>query len=90
MAKSKSIYFCTECGGQTLKWQGQCPYCQIWNSLVETISDKVNTRITPIGEISQVQNLGKVKVGEEPRFSTGITESDHKFLLDNSQLSLFS
>ena len=76
MAKSKSIYFCTECGGQTLKWQGQCPYCQVWNSLVETISDKVNARITPISEISQVQNLGKVKVGEEPRFSTGATEFD--------------
>ena len=76
MAKSKSIYFCTECGGQTLKWQGQCPYCQVWNSLVETISDKGNIRITPISGISQVQNLGKVKVGEEPRFSTGVTEFD--------------
>ncbi|MGH8685950.1 MAG: hypothetical protein ACREUM_11430, partial [Nitrosospira sp.] len=35
MAKPKSIYSCTECGGQAPKWQGQCPHCQAWNTLVE-------------------------------------------------------
>ena len=30
MAKAKSVYSCTECGGQVLKWQGQCPHCQQW------------------------------------------------------------
>lgn len=76
MAKSKSIYSCTECGGQTLKWQGQCPYCQVWNTLVETIADKITSRFTYVSEISQVQNLGKVKAGVEPRFSTGVAEFD--------------
>lgn len=76
MVKSKSIYSCTECGGQTLKWQGQCPYCQVWNTLVETITDKISSRFTQVSEISQVQNLGKLKAGEEPRFSTGIAEFD--------------
>lgn len=76
MVKSKSIYSCTECGGQTLKWQGQCPYCQVWNTLVETIADKINSRFTQVSEISQVQNLGEVKGGEEPRCSTGVTEFD--------------
>jgi len=76
MVKSKSIYSCTEGGGQTLKWQGQCPYCQVWNTLVETIADKISSRFTQVSEISQVQNLGKLKAGEEPRFSTGIAEFD--------------
>jgi DNA repair protein RadA/Sms len=76
MVKSKSIYSCTECGGQTLKWQGQCPYCQVWNTLVETIADKISSRFTQVSEISQVQNLGEVKGGEEPRYSTGVTEFD--------------
>ncbi len=76
MAKSKSIYSCTECGGQTLKWQGQCPYCQVWNTLVETIADKITSRFTQVSEISQVQNLGKVKAGVEPRFATGVAEFD--------------
>jgi len=76
MVKSKSIYSCTECGGQTLKWQGQCPYCQVWNTLVETIVDKITSRFTQVSEISQVQSLGEVKGGEEPRYSTGVAEFD--------------
>lgn len=76
MVKSKSIYSCTECGGQTLKWQGQCPYCQVWNTLVETIVDKITSRFTQASEISQVQSLGEVKGGEEPRYSTGVAEFD--------------
>ena len=37
MAKTKTVYTCTECGGQSPKWQGQCPHCGVWNTLVETI-----------------------------------------------------
>ena len=76
MAKLKSIYSCTECGGQTLKWQGQCPYCQLWNTLIEAVAEKDSTRFNHTNEISKVQNLEKVEVGEEPRYSTGITEFD--------------
>jgi len=76
MTKSKSIYSCTECGEQTLKWQGQCPYCQLWNTLVETVAEKNSTRFTHTNEISKVQNLEKIKAGEESRYSTGITEFD--------------
>ncbi|MFX8899405.1 hypothetical protein ABTN01_20270, partial [Acinetobacter baumannii] len=39
MAKGKTVYTCTECGGQVSKWQGQCPHCQGWNTLVETIAE---------------------------------------------------
>lgn len=35
MAKSKSIYSCSECGYETLKWLGRCPDCGSWNTLVE-------------------------------------------------------
>jgi DNA repair protein RadA/Sms len=76
MAKQKSIYSCTECGGQTLKWQGQCPHCQAWNSLVETIAEKSVSRFSPISEIGQVQNLSTVEAREEPRFPTGVEELD--------------
>ena len=76
MAKSKSIYSCTECGGQTLKWQGQCPHCQTWNTLVETIAEKNVSRFTPVSETSQVQSLSMVEAGEEQRYSTGVAEFD--------------
>ena len=76
MAKSKSTYSCTECGGQTLKWQGQCPHCQAWNTLVETIAEKTASRFTPVSETSRVQSLSMVEAGEEQRYSTGVAELD--------------
>ncbi|MDR4514420.1 DNA repair protein RadA [Nitrosomonas sp.] len=76
MAKQKSIYVCTECGGQTLKWQGQCPHCQSWNTQVETVAEKQVTRFSPVSEIDRVQNLCDIEVQEEPRYPTGISELD--------------
>jgi DNA repair protein RadA/Sms len=76
MAKQKSIHSCTECGGQTLKWQGQCPHCQAWTTLVETIAEKAVSRFSPVSEVGQVQNLSTVETREEPRFPTGIEELD--------------
>ena len=35
MAKAKNIFYCKECGTETGKWQGQCPGCGEWNTLVE-------------------------------------------------------
>jgi DNA repair protein RadA/Sms len=33
VARNQSIYVCDSCGGEALKWQGQCPHCSAWNSL---------------------------------------------------------
>ncbi len=33
MAKNQTLYVCSACGGESLKWQGQCPHCQEWNTL---------------------------------------------------------
>jgi DNA repair protein RadA/Sms len=76
MSKSKSTYSCAECGGQTLKWQGQCPHCQAWNTLVEVVAEKTASRFTPVPETGEVQNLGEVEAGEEQRYSTGMAEFD--------------
>jgi len=35
MAKSTITFVCTECGGESLRWAGQCPHCQAWNTLQE-------------------------------------------------------
>ena len=35
MAKSAVTFVCTECGGESLRWAGQCPHCQAWNTLQE-------------------------------------------------------
>lgn len=76
MAKQKTIYSCTECGGQTSKWQGQCPHCQAWNCLVETIAEKTVSRFSPVSDVGAVQNLSEIEALEEPRYPTGVSELD--------------
>ena len=37
MAKAKTAYVCSECGGEHSKWQGQCAECGVWNTLAEIV-----------------------------------------------------
>jgi DNA repair protein RadA/Sms len=77
MAKAKSIYTCNECGGQSTKWQGQCPHCQAWNTLTETVAEPASQhRYASVARTSEVQTLADVKAAEIPRFSSGIAEFD--------------
>ncbi|TMC53797.1 MAG: DNA repair protein RadA [Chloroflexi bacterium] len=62
MAKSTITYVCTDCGGETLRWAGQCPHCQAWNTLQEFHVRKASrdskarplqpARAVPLSEIS--------------------------------------
>ena len=36
-SRTKTIYVCQQCGGQTARWMGRCPDCDAWNTLVETV-----------------------------------------------------
>jgi DNA repair protein RadA/Sms len=80
MAKAKSIYTCTECGGQSLKWQGQCPHCNAWNSLLETISEATGSsagnRYSALAADGKLQTLAEVEALEVPRAPTGVSELD--------------
>jgi DNA repair protein RadA/Sms len=40
MAKDKTHFSCSECGGSTPKWLGKCPHCGAWNSLVEAVAEQ--------------------------------------------------
>jgi DNA repair protein RadA/Sms len=40
MSKSKSAFFCTNCGYESAKWFGKCPACNEWNSFTEEVIDK--------------------------------------------------
>ncbi|MBL8525952.1 MAG: DNA repair protein RadA, partial [Betaproteobacteria bacterium] len=55
MAKPKTQYTCTECGGLSPKWQGQCPHCNAWNTLVETVAETASQN-----RFSQHQTLAGV------------------------------
>lgn len=46
MSKIKSAFFCKNCGYESAKWAGKCPSCQQWNTFVEEIIQKDNSRNT--------------------------------------------
>jgi DNA repair protein RadA/Sms len=81
MAKVKTVYTCTDCGGTNPKWEGKCPHCGSWNTLVEGIAEAPGGaaaahRYAPLAASAPVRKLSEIKAREEPRFSTGIDEFD--------------
>ncbi len=78
MAKARTVFVCTECGGESPKWSGQCPQCNAWNSLVETKVEPTagNRRASLAGEAGSVVALAEVQAREAPRRVTGLEELD--------------
>src|SRR4030066_101731 len=80
MAKAKTIYSCPECGGETPKWQGQCPHCMEWNTLIESVAEAATpggkNRFSALAASGKVQMLSDVEAEEVPRPPTGIEEFD--------------
>lgn len=77
--KSKTSFFCTECGNETAKWTGQCPACKAWNTLVEEPAGGKSTssgakRHSAI--IPEVSKLSEIEMDDESRTLTGIREFD--------------
>lgn len=77
MAKSKTVYICTACGQQSPKWTGQCPGCEAWNTLVESVAETTpQNRYQSLAKASPVRSLHEIESADVPRFSTGIGEFD--------------
>ena len=79
MAKTKTVYFCSECGNETPKWQGRCPSCGAWNTLQEHIEKPAapgRAKAAPVGVSRIPKRLHEVDTGSEIRFSTGMGELD--------------
>ncbi len=79
MAKTKTVFFCTECGNETPKWMGRCPGCGAYNTMQEHIEKPVasgRARSAPVGMSRQPQRLSQVDSSDELRFSTGMGELD--------------
>lgn len=82
MAKAKTIYTCTECGASEPKWQGQCPSCMAWNTLVESVEESSTStnryakQFEGLAATGQLQKLSNVKAADVARQPTGISEFD--------------
>ena len=77
MAKTKTVFFCSQCGNESPKWQGRCPACGAWNTLEEHIekpSAPGRAKAAPVGNSHTPKKLQEVDTGSEIRFSTGMGE----------------
>jgi DNA repair protein RadA/Sms len=77
MARSRSVHSCTECGGASPKWQGQCPHCGAWNTLVESVATPPTKRFESVtGARSAIVPLAGVQAKSVERIPTGLSEFD--------------
>ena len=81
--KIKTLFYCTQCGNETPKWQGQCSACGSWNTIVEQPSQgKSKSRGTAsksmVGSISlrKPKLVSEMDIAQEIRFATGLAELD--------------
>ncbi len=74
MSKAGKTFVCSECGGHTLKWQGQCPACGAWNSL-EAGAAAPARRTGYAGEVKGLR-LAELEQTDIERVPTGIGEFD--------------
>ena len=79
--KSKTRFFCTDCGAESAKWSGQCSACGAWNTMVEAPTAAVSgggsfSRKASERSISRPKRMTELDTEEEVRFSTGMGELD--------------
>src|SRR5688500_10274074 len=81
MSKVKKAFFCQNCGYETVKWLGQCPSCNRWNTFVEELIQKEtpkNNGWQHYNESAERSNktilLNEIKSSEEKRLMTADEE----------------
>jgi DNA repair protein RadA/Sms len=77
LAKTKTTYFCQNCGYESAKWLGKCPSCQQWNTFVEEIIEKTNSAIpnwkvasTSTQRAAKPSAIHQINCKEEHRLAT--------------------
>ncbi|NLM61251.1 MAG: DNA repair protein RadA, partial [Clostridiales bacterium] len=85
MAKEKTVFFCSECGFETPRWQGRCPSCGEWNTLTESTvvsggpsaSHRINRDPKKVNSArNRVVRLTDIGITSETRIATGMGELD--------------
>jgi len=82
MAKAKvtSMYFCRECGYDSVKWTGQCPACHAWNTMVEErvvpTAKGTTAGTASLDRAAKPVVFSEISMTEEPRMQTHIGEFD--------------
>ena len=73
MVKTKVLFVCNDCGGEHLRWQGQCQFCREWNTLkeVNSLQSTVNR-----SEARKPKKISEITLAQTARLKTGIEEFD--------------
>ncbi len=78
MAKTKTTFFCQNCGTQFPKWVGKCTSCNEWNTIVEEIIQKEEKRnwkqSTPVKRSSKALKIQEISISHEERIPTNNEE----------------
>lgn len=67
---SETIFVCSSCGNEFLKWSGQCSACHEWNSLreVKSLGKDIKGRTSRSVRTGEIKNLGKIQSTPNPSF----------------------
>ena len=83
MAKDKTTYTCTECGGSSPKWLGKCPHCNAWNTLIEGVAEnsapaknRYSSQFQSLAKASEVTALADIEATAMQYTPTGHEELD--------------
>jgi DNA repair protein RadA/Sms len=74
MARPSPLFVCGSCGGETLKWQGQCPLCGEWNTLEQRLTGSARTAGAPA--VAVALSAGVHSAGAAERWASGTGELD--------------
>ncbi|MBE6063549.1 MAG: DNA repair protein RadA [Clostridium butyricum] len=76
--KIKTLYRCSNCGFESIKWLGKCPDCNSWNTLEQEVVNVAQTKSAKVREASKkpVRKLMDVVSNKSDRILTGINEFD--------------
>lgn len=76
MARSKTVFVCSDCGTDYPKWQGQCNHCGTWNTLSQVVVGNESRRRGYADGTAALRVLGDVAIEEQSRLSTESIEFD--------------
>ena len=84
MAKEKTLFVCTECGGTSPKWLGRCPSCGAWNTLIEQVAaaaagggnNRFGAPYAALAGSAELAMLAEIEATDIARTPTGLDELD--------------
>ena len=78
VARSQTLFVCRDCGGESLKWQGQCAHCKAWDTLERMAAPRSNA-VRATAAQSAALEAASLTANAQPRMSLRLAELDRVF-----------